>query len=212
MVGLGDLPGNDFWSQAYGISADGRVIVGASISDRGHEAFRWTRSEGMVGLGDLPGETFTSQAFGVSADGAVIVGEGRSESGTEAFRWTAEDGMLGLGDLPGGAFQSIAWAVSADGSVVVGSAADDHWTQVAFVWDAEHGMRNLQDLLTDDFGLDLTGWQLGEARGISADGLTIVGSAYNPDRKAEAWIAHIPEPGTLQLLSLAALGVVIRRR
>ena len=53
MVGLGDLPGGEFWSQATGVSADGSVIVGASYSEHGREAFVWTRETGMVGLGGL---------------------------------------------------------------------------------------------------------------------------------------------------------------
>ena len=60
MVGLGDLPGGDFYSQGWGVSADGSVVVGRSniVSSLGMEAFRWTEAEGMVGLGDLPGGFF----------------------------------------------------------------------------------------------------------------------------------------------------------
>ena len=42
--GLGDLPGDSFGSRAYGISANGSVVVGRGISDLGCEAFRWTQS------------------------------------------------------------------------------------------------------------------------------------------------------------------------
>jgi hypothetical protein len=49
-------------------------------------------------------------------------------------------------------------------------------------------------VLTAD-GLDLTGWDLTEASGIS-DGQTIVGFWYDPNNMIEAWIAVIPEPGT----------------
>ena len=42
-TGLGDLPGGFANSQATaGISADGRVIAGESVSASGTEAFRWT--------------------------------------------------------------------------------------------------------------------------------------------------------------------------
>ncbi|MFQ5806801.1 MAG: PEP-CTERM sorting domain-containing protein [Phycisphaerae bacterium] len=212
MVGLGDLPGLDFFSQAFGISADGAAIVGTSISDRGREAFRWTGDDGMVGLGDLPGGGFRSQAFSVSADGSVIVGQGLSDSGWEAFRWTAEEGMLGLGDLPGGSFQSKAYDVSGDGSVVVGTGIADGPRHAAFIWDAEHGMRNLEDVLTDEYGLDLTGWRLEGAWGVSADGLTIVGHGVHPNGDAEAWIAHIPEPASVALLALGIAAALQRRR
>ena len=54
--GLGFLPGGGPDSYAYGVSADGRVVVGSSRSaTMSKEAFRWTAEEGMIGLGDLPG-------------------------------------------------------------------------------------------------------------------------------------------------------------
>ncbi len=96
MVGLGDLPGGDSYSDASDVSADGSVIVGRSNSVNGGEAFRWTESGGMVGLGDLPGGDSYSDASGVSADGSVIVGRSNSVNGYEAFRWTQETGMVSL--------------------------------------------------------------------------------------------------------------------
>jgi probable HAF family extracellular repeat protein len=213
MVGLGHLPGGSFFSGASGVSGDGSVIVGWSSSASGTQAFRWTAHEGMFGLGDLPGGSSYSHACGVSRDGSVVVGEATSGSGTEAFRWTAEEGMVGLGDLPGGTFESTAHAVSADGSVVVGDGVSDVPQHAAFIWDTEHGMRNLQTLLTEELGLDLAGWELRYARAISADGRTIVGHGWRfPEEQVEAWIAHIPEPSTLWLLALSTLALLRRER
>jgi probable HAF family extracellular repeat protein len=107
-MGLGDLPGGSFSSQALGVSADGSVVIGAGSSASGTEAFRWTSGGGMVGLGDLPGGPYFSLPYGVSADGSVVVGRGFSASGIEAFRWTSGGGMVGLGDFPGGSFSSEA--------------------------------------------------------------------------------------------------------
>jgi hypothetical protein len=81
---------------------------------------------------------------------------------------------------------------------VLGRSINDlGWS--AFFWDQENGMRDLQQLLTSQYGLDLAGWHLTEANGISADGLTIVGTGISPSGDQEAWIAHIPEPATLTL-------------
>ena len=61
--GLGDLPGGDFKSAAYAISADGSVVAGQSSSASGSEAFRWTLAGGIVGLGDLAGGYPQQQTF-----------------------------------------------------------------------------------------------------------------------------------------------------
>jgi hypothetical protein len=64
----------------------------------------------------------------------------------------------------------------------------------AFVWTGELGFLSLQQHLLD-LGLDLTGWALTEATGISgatAGGHTIIGNGINPDGQQEAWIATIP--------------------
>ena len=54
-------------------------------------------------------------------------------------------------------------------------------------------MRNLRDVLVSDYGLDLDGWVLSEARGTSADGRVIVGWGSH-DGVEEAWLAHLPGP------------------
>jgi probable HAF family extracellular repeat protein len=207
MVGLGDLPGGSFYSQTGDVSADGSAIVGYSaVSWSNYEAFRWTASGGMQGLGRPGGRN--SYAHGVSSDGSVIVGASSSVIGFEAVSW--ENGTVtGLGDLPGGYISSVASSVSADGEVVVGRGHTDSGNE-AFIWDAANGMRNLKNVLVNDLGLDLIGWTLREAGGISADGLTIVGSGYNPSGIEQGWIATISEPAVNQPpILLAGLALFI---
>jgi hypothetical protein len=135
-----------------------------------------------------------------------------------------------LGDLPGGDFGSDAMAVSADGSIVLGqsralpvehigpSGVGDY---KAFVWDAAHGMRDLQEVLMNEYGLAnaLAGWQLIRATDISNDGLSIVGSGFNLSGDIEAWLVrldrplNLPEPASLVLLlSMAWLSSCVRRQ
>jgi YD repeat-containing protein/probable HAF family extracellular repeat protein len=190
MVGLGDLPGGDYYSAATDVSADGSVVVGLATSAAGVEPFRWTSDGGMVGLGYLPGGSSGGIAYGVSADGSVVVGHCDSaSSGMEAFRWTSDGGMVGLGNLPGGSVMREANDVSPDGSVIVGDGNFGSGNE-AFIWDATNGVRYFKGVLTD-LGLDLTGWTLVEARGISADGLTVAGIGINPLDESEAWIANL---------------------
>jgi probable HAF family extracellular repeat protein len=161
---------------AYGVSADGSVVVGVSVV----RAFRWTASNGMQDLGTLPGGT-RSEAYGVSANGAVVVGWSSYydyDSGRYyeyAFRWTASDGMQNLGTLLGGG-RSVAYGVSADGSVVVGTAYDGTWPQRAFRWTASRGM---EDLNVTYANLLTIGSVLMEARAISPNGRYIVGWGWN---------------------------------
>jgi len=179
-------------SQADGVSADGSTVVGEGIGPSGREAFLWTSAGGMVGLGDLAGGEFQSFASSVSADGSTVVGFGTSANGSEAFLWSSSGGMVGLGDLAGGRFESAAKGVSADGSTVVGYGFSASG-QEAFLWDTTNGMRELDQLLTG-IGLDVTGWKLTEAKGISADGRTLVGYGTNPNGRTEAWMATLPDP------------------
>ena len=194
MVGLGDLPGGNFMSLAAAVSGDGSVIAGTGSTGTPtvQEAFRWTREEGMVGLGFCPDNFIDgSGARDMTADGEVIVGWCWGENGIEALRWTEDDGMEALGDLPGGGDLpfSHAYAVSDDGATIVGVGKTDLGGE-AFIWTEDDGMRNLRALLEDDYGLDLSGWILREAWGVSADGRTIVG-AGDHDGVDEAWRARL---------------------
>lgn len=164
----------------------------------------------MVGLPDLAGGGTSSLAGDVSGDGSVVVGYGSSANGQEAFRWTAAGGIVGLGDLPGGSTNSNAYSISGDGSVVVGLGTTADGNR-AFIWDGASGMRNLQTVLANDYGQDLTGWTLTEARSISADGKTITGWGYH-NGNIEGWVATIPEPSSLALLGAGLLALPRLRR
>lgn len=176
--GLGDLPGWGISSKAYGVSADGSVVVGTSYSENGPEAFRWTPGSKMVGLGDLEPGRFTSAALQVAASGSVAVGSSiiDDEWGYEAFRWSAATGMTGLGDLAGGAFYSSASDVSADGSVIVGDSRSATSTE-AFRWTSATGMVAL--------GI-LPGSIESHAQAVSDDGSVVVGYT---ERSAFYWTA-----------------------
>lgn len=211
MVGLGGLPGNSVVSGAHGVSADGSVVVGHALKSfspvYGAEVpFRWTQAGGMVDLGPMP-EGTAGFASAASGDGSVVVGDAGN-----AFRWTEGSGMVGLGNTPSEAFtHTVAWDVSADGSVIVGNGSTANGA-AAFIWDSNHGMRLLRDVLVNDYGLDLIGWDLSSASAVSADGRTIVGGGINPSGLQEAWIAVLPEPSTGLLFALGLAGFAGSRR
>ncbi len=189
---LGFLAGGGDASFALGVSGDGTIVVGGSDTIIGTEAFRWTQASGMVSLGDLPGGGATpiSEAAAISRNGTTIVGTGTSSNGTEAFRWTQATGMVALGGLPGGDSQSDAHAVSARGDFIVGASAGPSGLDEAVIWDAGNGFRSIKALLQAD-EINLTGWTLVDALGISDNGRTVVGYGTNPSGNTEAWVATI---------------------
>lgn len=188
MVGLGNLGGVESFSSALGVSADGLVVVGGSSSPQSgsrSEAFRWTAATGMVGLGALPGgEEYSSAASGVSGDGSVATGSSTSDLSPtwgEAFRWTEVTGLVGLGVLPGSEIPTtVPERISADGTVLVGWAFTENGRE-AFRWSEADGLVGLGDLPAGNFD----SW----ARGVSADGSVIVGSALNPGPTSFLWAA-----------------------
>jgi probable HAF family extracellular repeat protein len=180
MVKMGSLHGSSRY-EVWAVSVDGSILVG----DGGTQAFRWTQKNGIVGLGVLPGRS-SSRAVSVSADGSVIIGTSSDSSSYPGFRWTQSTGMVSLGHLPGRK-TTHPFSVSTNGSIIVGSSFIDRSHGTAFIWDSTHGMRSLQSVLLTDYGLNLTGWNLQSANGISPDGMVIVGWGTNPSGQQEAF-------------------------
>lgn len=103
MLGLGDLPGGIFESDALGVSGDGDTIVGFSSSANGKEAFRW-RNGVMIPLGDLPGGAFESAAFRTNANGDRIIGWSLVSAQYDSFIWDDVNGMRSIRDLLANSF------------------------------------------------------------------------------------------------------------
>jgi hypothetical protein len=130
--------------------------------------------------------------LGISADGSVIVGWSLQSSGNEALRWNSS-GAQRLGVLPGDLTSEAADA-SGDGAIVIGFSRPFGGPEAAFIWDEEHGMQALADVLVNDYGFDLTGWTLSRATSISDDGKVIVGWGKSPNHTEQAWIAVLGGP------------------
>ncbi len=213
-----NIPGSDNTSSALAVNSDGSVIVGwgGGTGENPTRPFRWQNGimEALPVIG--PDAIEQGYALDVSADGSRIVGYVTGTNGTrpprsrdDALLWI-DGAPITLGNLPGGTKGAVARAISDDGRIVIGesdtTAIDgDH----IFIWDELNGMRDLEEFLLDQ-GVDLNGWMdLSNAIDISADGSTILGYGHNAAGDYAPFIATIPEPGSMVLLSAGAL---LRRR
>ncbi|MEM7576532.1 MAG: hypothetical protein AAF328_03570 [Planctomycetota bacterium] len=146
--GLGSLPSDDPYAEAFAVSADGRVVVGTShvgpFLDMEsfrveREAFLWSEATGMIGLNQLNGDESDqtlkiSRALDVSDDGSVIVGDSTAPEGTiTGFVWNEAMGMrsvyevlvsVGQAEAIEGWSLGTVWGVSGDGTVIVGRGTD----------------------------------------------------------------------------------------
>jgi probable HAF family extracellular repeat protein len=187
MVPLGVLQ-SGWFSQAYAVSADGGVIVGGSGSTATYHAMRWAQATGMQDLGLLQGATY-SRAYDISAHGLVVVGSSGLDAGGLAFRWTAANGMRSIGSHAGHPY-SEAYATNGDGSVIVGAAWSNPAQKTAFIWTSTQGILNLHDHLAA-LGVNMTGWTLTAARGISANARRVAGDGIH-NGVTVAWLADLP--------------------
>ena len=175
------LPAGAISGTAYGVSANGSVIVGDSFDGTNELATRWVDGTPAI-LGTLGGDY--SRARSVSADGSVVVGRADIVGNAgHAFRWTQGGGMVDLGTLGGG--YSDAFAVSGDGSVVVGEAASSATVREAFRWTQGGGMVKLGGVLPGA-AMPASG-SVSTAYGVSYDGSVIVGVALNAGSTDEAF-------------------------
>ncbi len=169
---------------------DGSTFSGQSFMESPDvEPTHWTKLNGMVALGDIPGGLHYGLALAISADGSTIVGDAIGDVGQDAFLWTTNTGLVNLELAERGAVtDSHAHDVSGDGAFIVG-LSDRHG---AMIWDETRGMRSVQQLATNIYGLDLTGWTLLGAEAISDNGRVIAGNGTNPNGDFEAWILQLP--------------------
>jgi probable HAF family extracellular repeat protein len=197
---LGTLSGHE--SGAYGVSADGSVIVGWATDANGFwRAFRWTEAEGMQELGTLGGSE--SGASGVSADGSIVVGEATDASGnSRAFRWTQVGGIEDLNQtytslLADGSELWDARAISPDGRYIVGrgyNAATGRLEAYLLDMGAPSLSRIRGNIALNDFVGDITQVPVEvELRGETTQTLTVY-----PETNGDYAISDV-QPGTYDI-------------
>src|SRR5262245_26654942 len=121
-IGLGDLPGGRFHSEALALSEDGNVVAGRSSSAQfDEEGFLRTRDGALVPLLASGGTHVSGEPRAITPAGRVLAGRialpGRP---LQAARWSRADGWTSLPDLDGGGTDSQALGMTPDGTVIVG--------------------------------------------------------------------------------------------
>ncbi|MCW5892029.1 MAG: hypothetical protein KIT14_16010 [bacterium] len=209
---LGFLPG-DQGSEIRAISSDGSVAaiinyLPSPDPTEDHLHFRTARWQGsMQDIGTLPAgaDMFPTD---ISTDGSAIVGFsilGDDVFFFTAWRWTAAGGLVELPVPFGGtAGTATATSVSGDGQVIVGGYLDGMLARRAVVWTADGGVRDLQDMMELEVGVDLKGWNLMAATAMSRDGSTIAGVGLPPAWPYPTGWRIGPPPSQLKLRFAAA--------
>jgi probable HAF family extracellular repeat protein len=138
-------------------------VVGMSSSPSGTRAFLWSKGV-MISAGTLGSESpedNVSSAADVSNSG-LILGASSNSQGFRSFLWDGRSPLRDLGSLPyyppTQQIQGI--AVNSRGQVVgLANRGTGFFPsarrQVAFLWDARHGFRELSSLLTSNSGWSL---------------------------------------------------------
>ena len=190
-------------SVATACTTDGAFAVGTANS----QAVRWSATGSEFAI-SITGST-QAHARAISDNGLIIAGDCTVGGVTQAFRWTQSGGATRLGLLAGGDY-SQGYGISADGSVIVGQAASTFGSR-AFLWTEATGMVDLNAYLSS-VGVDMSGWTLKYAAGISADGSAISGTGeFNGAQRAFVVTGlSIPSPATLPLIAISL--VACRRR
>lgn len=133
---------------AYGVSADGTVVVGGGL---GLHSFRWTELTGVVDLQTWPNpgpaatDPLYSNALAATGAGEAIVG---SANGTLAFLWTEANGMeslpwvlenrFGLGGALQGWRLEEATDITPDGKTIVGNGISPDGVTAGWIVRLDH--------------------------------------------------------------------------
>jgi probable HAF family extracellular repeat protein len=201
-IDLGTFEGGEY-SDAHAINNLGQIVGYSSTNTGPWQAFGWDDQSGMQ---YLLGESVRSSVARDINDLGQIVGSAALSGQEFAHATIWDEGvMIDLHNLARG--QSWAEAVNLRGEVVGAitfyTAGTDETTSDFFIWEEEHGMRLISDLIPEDCE-----WTPYMIQDIFDDGTVLcAGKRTRPDGRTERCsllLRPVPEPGALLLICVAA--------
>ncbi len=196
---LGQTGGGSSRANDVETTNSGFIICGWDGESGGADrrAFYWDPLPHFIGAYDT---TYpVGECEGLSSDGSIIAGG----SAGVPFLWSEPAGLQWLSTAYSGGY---AYDVSDDG-IVVGFVDLGGFYYNAFIKKPEwNDIMLLQNYLTDSLGISgISDWYFAFANSISADGLTIAGTAYPPNGViAHAFVVKIENPVPVEMSSFNA--------
>ena len=197
----------DGYDQSSGVAISNRtgLIVGVSLGPSGQQATMW-QGPGIGVAADplVPGIRFRISRFtAISENGLYAVGEVSTDTTNEVLQPFIYDVNSDLftrlptpPNGPVGRRTAYPTAISGDGFTIIGyfySVVGPDIIKEAFIWRDGQGYEVLNTVLSTEYGLNLNGWVLTAANGMSAAAGTIVGEGINPSGQVQAWRAMLGE-------------------
>ena len=223
----------DYTGYSRRISSDGSIISGQlyGFDENGDlmdmRAATWERTElidnvpyysGPCLLPSL-GEGQFNAMFDMSCNGHYVVGhcilkqDSSISASYQAVYWDRNGDVYSLGTM----FYNSIWYNSSiahhvrDDGMIFGTTynADGEGEILAFIWDKEHGMRYLKDVLERNYGYDFGTAILTSVEFLNPEGTIIYGNGFNSAGDIFHWQVTVPEPASVFLLAFG--GVLLRR-
>jgi len=203
---------SDFYGVSDGGVAVGKVQYPGTAPTGGARQAWYNDGSSSVMLNTLlgaPVSTVEAVARCVSRDGLVKGGWSYYSGGgslQQPVIWQNVATPRAIPFIPGGDGDNYGevLALNGDGTLAGGytrySSGTSNGPKEAFVWDATNGTRQLQGVLTGEYGVDLTGWSLEEVRAISTDGTVLAGNGLH-NGVVEGWVfrtaPYVIQPPTI---------------
>jgi hypothetical protein len=205
-------------TQAIAISGSGNEIAGDSYEygvgpNSSQSAFVWSTASGLQRLSglssriiDIGGVDFSAGVSGISRDGTTIVGSATDANGNRQAVYWRGSSATALGFLAGATLSSQSLATNANGSVIVGKSSGTSG-DLAWRWTAASGMQDL-NLFATNAGINLGGYVLTDAVGLSDNGDYLAGNAVNGDQYRGYVLSIAAAPITPTTLTTSARLIV----